>query len=36
MSRRVLVNAEKEFADRKYDIRIFEVKIKHAVDEMKY
>ena len=31
-----MVNAEKEFADRKYDIRIFEVKIKHAVDEMKY
>jgi hypothetical protein len=36
MSRRMLVNSEKEFADRKYDIRIFEVKIKHAVDEMKY
>jgi hypothetical protein len=36
MSRRMLVNNEREFADRKYDIRIFEVKIKHAKDEKKY
>ena len=32
----MIVNQEKEYADRKYDIRIFEVKIKHAIDEIKY
>ncbi len=36
MSKKLIVNVEKDFSDRRYDIRIFEVKIKHAKDEVKY
>ena len=36
MSKRLIVNVEREFADRKYDIRIFEVLIKHAKNQTKY
>jgi hypothetical protein len=32
MSRKLIVNLEKDFSDKKYDLRIFEVKIKHARD----
>ncbi len=30
MNKNLVINIEREFADRKYDIRIFEVTIKHA------
>jgi hypothetical protein len=36
MSKKLITNVEREFADRKYDIRIYEVSIKHAKNEMKY
>ena len=36
MTRRLVVNLEREFADRKYDIRIFEVVIKDAKNHTKY
>jgi hypothetical protein len=36
MSKKLLTNIEKDFSDRRYDIRIFEVKIKHAKDDIKY
>ena len=37
MSKRLVVNVEKEFADRRYDIKIYEVVIKAAgKDEKKY
>jgi hypothetical protein len=36
MSKRLVINVEREFADRKYDIRIFEVLIKHAKNQTKY
>lgn len=35
MSRKLLVNAEKDFSDRRYDIRIFEVTVKHAGSNVK-
>jgi hypothetical protein len=31
MSRKLLVNIEKDFSDKRYDIRVFEVTVKHAV-----
>ena len=36
MNKRLVVNVEKDFCDRRYDIRIFEVKIKHRQNEIKY
>ena len=36
MTRTLLVNIENEFAERRYDIRVIEVKIKQAKDERKY
>ncbi len=30
MTKKLCINVEREFADRKYDIRIYEVTIKHA------
>jgi 1,4-alpha-glucan branching enzyme len=36
MNKKMVINVEREFADRKYDIRIFEVTIKHAKNQTKY
>ncbi len=36
MNKRLLVNIEREFSDRRYDVRIFEITIKHARNEKKY
>ena len=36
MSKHLIVNVEKDFSDRKYDIRIFEVKVKHNANATKY
>ena len=36
MSKRLIVNVEKEFSDKKYDIKIFEVKVKNQGDQRKY
>lgn len=36
MNKKLIINVEKEFADRKYDIRIYEVTIKHAKNQTKY
>ena len=36
MNKKLIVNVEKEFADRKYDIRIFEITIRHAKNQTKY
>lgn len=36
MSKKLLINVEKDFSDRRYDLRIFEVAIKHARNEKKY
>lgn len=36
MTKRLIETMEREFADRTYSIRIHEVKIKHAKDEIKY
>eukprot|EP00347_Sterkiella_histriomuscorum_P009856 403339614 len=36
MSRKLLLNVEKEFSDKKYDIKIFELSLKNRIDEKKY
>ena len=36
MTKKLLVNVEKDFCDRRYDVRIHEVRIKHHPNETKY
>ena len=32
MTKKMLLNIEKEFSDKKYDIKIYEVQVKHLCD----
>ena len=36
MNKKLVLNVEKDFSDKRYDIRIFEIKIKHKPNEKKY